>query len=101
MNVLKSHKKAAVVTLLECGLGQREVQRLTGVNLHTIRAIGRQLALGVGKTLHPVHRVGPARPRRAGPTGSSSGSRCGCAVTRCRSTRTWWTSMGSRRATRA
>ncbi|EFK10296.1 conserved hypothetical protein, partial [delta proteobacterium NaphS2] len=37
MNVLKPNLKATVITLLEKGLSQREINRKTGINRKTIR----------------------------------------------------------------
>ena len=41
MNVLKPHLQATVKTLLDKGIGQREINRKTGVNRKTIRKYGR------------------------------------------------------------
>ncbi len=37
MNVLKPYQKTTIATLLERGLGQREIERITGVNRRTVR----------------------------------------------------------------
>jgi transposase len=37
VNVLKPHQKTTIATLLERGLGQREIERITGVNRRTVR----------------------------------------------------------------
>lgn len=42
MNVLKPHLRITVETLLRQGRGQREIERLTGVDRKTIRRIGRE-----------------------------------------------------------
>lgn len=44
MNVLKSHLRITVQTLLGNGAGQREIERMTGVDRKTIRRIGREIA---------------------------------------------------------
>ena len=41
MNVLKPHLRTTVTTLLDKGVGQREINRKTGVDRKTIRRYGR------------------------------------------------------------
>ena len=41
MNVLKPHLRTTVTTLLDKGVGQREIKRKTGVDRKTIRRYGR------------------------------------------------------------
>ena len=44
MNVLKLHRKGAVITLLQNGVTQREINRKTGVDRKTIRKIAQVTA---------------------------------------------------------
>ena len=48
MNVLKSHLRITVETLLRQGRGQREIERLTGVDRKTIRRLDRASSEGTG-----------------------------------------------------
>ena len=45
MNVLKPNLKATVITLLKKGIGQREINRKTGINRKTIRRYAQSYAL--------------------------------------------------------
>ena len=75
MNVLKSHLRITIETLLERGATQREIERFTGVDRKTIRRYQRALANSPGvatgsehggrsKFPHPGHRLRRARRRR-------------------------------------
>src|SRR5207244_9786326 len=44
VNVLKPHLRTTVATLLNCEVSQHEIQRKTGVDRKTIRAIERAMA---------------------------------------------------------
>ena len=57
MNVLKPHKKTTVATLLERGFGQREIERITGVNRRTIRSY--QLSMMAGASNCSTPSTGP------------------------------------------
>jgi len=41
MNVLKSHKKAAIITLLTNGVSRHEISRKAGINIKTVRKYAR------------------------------------------------------------
>jgi hypothetical protein len=70
LNVLKSHKRVTILTLLQSSASQREIERVTGVDRKTIRRYAREsnspgvatapastIAPGI-KFLHPGHRLG-------------------------------------------
>lgn len=44
VNVLKPHLQTTVLTLLAAGKGQREIERVTGVDRKTIRRIAQRQA---------------------------------------------------------
>lgn len=68
MNVLKPHLQTTIWTLLKGGASQREIERVTGISRHTIRAYQQRFdsdpanCPGVWpptrpvKLLHPGHR---------------------------------------------
>jgi len=49
LNVLKSHIRITLQTLLKNGTSQREIERVTGVDRKTIRRVGRELRNPRGK----------------------------------------------------
>lgn len=59
MNVLKSHKRTTVVTLLAGGTSQREIARLTGVDRKTIRHLARSLAASASNSSTPATGISP------------------------------------------
>jgi hypothetical protein len=75
MNVLKPHLGTTVATLLAAGKSQREIERLTGVDRKTIRALVRAAGEAgsnspgwppapIRKFPHPGHRLSPVAPSR-------------------------------------
>ena len=44
MNVLKPHLQTTIWTLLEANASQREIERVTGISRHTIRAYRQRFA---------------------------------------------------------
>ena len=76
MNVLKSHLRITIETLLEGGASHREIERRTGVDRKTIRRYARAansptLATGfespADQLPHPGHRQ-KTKPARRRPT---------------------------------
>ena len=77
MNVLKSHLRITIQTLLASGRGQREIERMTGVDRKTIRRYALQaegakspgVATGfcAGKTAEEPAQNPPPRPPAAAP----------------------------------
>ena len=59
MNVLKSHLKQSVETMLLRGISQREIARVLGVDTKTTRRIARELAKSCGVATDPVDDVEP------------------------------------------
>ena len=66
MNVLKSHLRITIETLLSSGVGQREIERRIGVDRKTIRRYAR---------LAQSPEVPPGSERDDGQTGSTEGRR--------------------------
>ena len=54
MNVLKPHKRGAVITLLQNDVSQREISRKTGVDRKTIRKIALEMAADPPKSPTPT-----------------------------------------------
>jgi len=54
MNVLKPEKRAAITTLLNKNVSQREIKRKTGIDRKTIRRYMRQDATGLIQIPPPV-----------------------------------------------
>jgi len=73
---LKSHLQTTLVTLLRAGASQREIERVTGISRHTIRAWQRRLAaeqancLGVATV--PADQTAPPWPPAARLTAQST-----------------------------
>ena len=64
MNVLKSHLRITLQTLLQKGTSQREIERVTGIDRKTIRRYARKakspgVATGSGDELD---QIPPPRP---------------------------------------
>ena len=84
MNVLKPHLQTTIRTLLEAGATQREIERITRISRHTIRAWQKRFAAEVaangpgvatGSAHHrAVARVGEFRWPKVGEFGWPSGS---------------------------
>ncbi len=67
MNVLKPHKKTTIATLIERGLSQREIERISGVNRRTIRAIQQEMAArGANCSTPSTGSIQSAPPRPPG-----------------------------------
>ena len=74
MNVLTAHLRITIDTLLSRGVGQREIERRTGVDRKTIRryahlaqlpGVAPALSGTTGKLPHPGHRLcRPSLPAR-------------------------------------
>jgi transposase len=63
VNVLKPHLKTTVATLLASGTPQREIERRTGVDRKTIRALLRAMGSAPGVEANsPTPATGPAGP---------------------------------------
>ena len=66
MNVLKPHKRTTIFTLLGLGKGQREIERITGIDRKTIRSYQRlyeaQRANSPGVATDPVDQIPPPWP---------------------------------------
>lgn len=63
MNVLKPHLKTTVATLLANGSSQREIERRTGVDRKTIRALLRAMGCAApAEANSPTPATGPAGP---------------------------------------
>ena len=67
MNVLKPHLQTTIRTLLEAGATQREVERVTGVSRHTIRAWQKRFSEEAGANCPgaatgSVEQTAPPRP---------------------------------------
>lgn len=67
MNVLKPHLQTTIRTLLASGTSQREIERVTGVSRHTIRALHKRLASEgeancPGVATDPAGQTAPPRP---------------------------------------
>ncbi len=67
MNVLKPHLQTTIRTLLAGGTSQREIERVTGVSRHTIRAYQKRLASEgeancPGVATDPAEQTAPPRP---------------------------------------
>jgi hypothetical protein len=59
MNVLNPNLKTTVKTLLDKGIGQREINRKTGINRKTIRRYGRLYDLALSEdTYHSNYPTG-------------------------------------------
>lgn len=73
MNVLKPHQKTTIATLLERGTGQREIERITGINRRTIRRFQQTCLTDISKCSTPstgadatdVGQTAPPRPPEA------------------------------------
>lgn len=69
MNVLKPHKRTTIFTLLGLGKGQREIERITGIDRKTIRSYQRlyeaQRANSPGVAIDPVDQIPPPWPPSA------------------------------------
>ena len=88
LNVLKSHLRITLRTLLEKGTSQLEIERVTGIDRKTIRRYAREakspgVATGFGDEIirspHPGHRL--RRLRRARRTELGSSHRCSSGAT--------------------
>ncbi len=67
MNVLKPHLQTTIRTLLEAGATQREIERVTGIWRHTVRAWHKRFAEEVGANCSRVatgsgEQTAPPRP---------------------------------------
>jgi transposase len=63
VNVLKPHLRTTVATLLASGTPQREIERRTGVDRKTIRALRRAMGSAAGVEANsPTPATGPAGP---------------------------------------
>ena len=74
VNVLKAHLRITVETLLRQVRGQREIERLTGVDRKTIRRLDRAASEGVG-TNSPGMATGSAGADRGAEAGSPARAR--------------------------
>lgn len=76
MNVLKSHLQTTLVTLLRGGASQREIERVTGISRHTIRAWQQRLAAEQsncpGVATGPADQTAPPWPPAAHLTAQST-----------------------------
>ena len=73
MNVLKPHLQTTIRTLLEAGATQREIERVTGISRHTIRAwqkrFSEELAANCsGEATGSIEQTAPPRPPAAPPS---------------------------------
>lgn len=85
MNVSKSHKRMTILTLLQSGASQREIERVTGVDRKTIRRYGRKansprVATGSGTEPSAANQIPPPRPPARRPSQ---------AVSACEDHRAW------------
>lgn len=64
MNVLKPHQKTTIATLLERGLGQREIERITGISRRTIRSYQQKQPTELSKCSTPSTGSGQITPPR-------------------------------------
>ncbi len=82
MNVLKPHKRTTIFTLLGLGKGQRDIQRITGIDRKTIRSYQRQYeaqrANFPGVATDPVEQIPPPWP-----PGAAAASTQPTAVSKC------------------
>ena len=80
MNVLKPHRKVSVLTLLERGISQHEIHRVTGVDRKTIRDLisnSPRVATGSGETPPPWPPDGDAsKPPDSRPIPEHARSAC-------------------------
>ena len=85
MNVLKSHLRISIVTLLESGVSQREIERRLGVDRKTVRRYGR-LANSPGAATGSLGSGGQIPPPRPpAPKGDFSAS----SISACEAHRAW------------
>ena len=76
MNVLKPHLQTTIRTLLAAGATQREIERVTGISRHTIRAWQKRFAEEVGANCSGVatgsqEQTAPPRPSAPASTTAS------------------------------
>ena len=64
MNVLKPHQKSTIATLLERGLGQREIERITGISRRTIRSYQQKQSAELSNCSTPATGSGEIAPPR-------------------------------------
>jgi transposase len=75
VNVLKLHKKSMIATLLERGLSQREIERVTGVDRKTVRTYQSRLLAEASNSPRVATGSGQIPPPRP-PAFSGSPSAC-------------------------
>jgi len=85
LNVLKSHVRVTILTLLQSGASQREIERVAGVDRKTIRRYAREanspgVATGSGTEPNAVNQIPPPRPPARSPNQ---------AVSACEDHRAW------------
>ncbi len=81
MNVLKPHLQTTIGTLLKGGASQREIERITGISRHTIRAYRQRLAAQApncpGVATDSPSQTAPPRPPTSAPIAQQlATSRC-------------------------
>jgi transposase len=65
VNVLKPHQKTTIATLLERGLGQREIERITGISRRTVRSYQQKQLSELSNCSTPStgsEQIAPPRP---------------------------------------
>jgi transposase len=63
VNVLKEHQKTTIATLLERGLGQREIERVTGISRRTVRSYQQKRVAELSNCSTPSTGSGQIAPR--------------------------------------
>jgi transposase len=82
VNVLKPHLQTTIRTLLQAGASQREIERVTGVSRHTIRAWQKRFAEEAancpGVATDPAAQTAPPRPPTSAPAAAAGVNTSSC-----------------------